>query len=68
MSFGLCSLSILACYEKVDSAGMHLGNYQIVPGIVSLVSPVRERYQWSYGISVTMPIDFAFSWIGNSLK
>ncbi len=68
LSFGLCSVSVLACYEKVESPNMHFGNHQIFPGIISILSPVRERYQWSYGVSVTLPIDFAFSWIGSSLK
>lgn len=68
LSFGLCSFSFLACYQKADDIGLHLGNNQVVPGIMLIVSPVRERYRWSYGVSVSLPIDFAFSWIGYTLK
>jgi len=67
LSFGLCSFSFLACYEKVVDIGLHFGNNQVIPGILLIASPIRDRYRWSYGISITLPVDFAFSWIGNAL-
>ena len=68
LCFGLFSVSFLARYAKVDDIGLHLGNNQVVPAVLLIASPVRERYRWSYGISVSLPLDFAFTWIGNALK
>jgi hypothetical protein len=68
LSFGLFSVSFLARYEKAEDVGLHLGNNQIVPAAFAVASPLRERYRWSYGISVSLPLDFAFSWIGNALR
>jgi hypothetical protein len=68
LSFGLFSVSFLARYEKAEDVGLHLGNNQIVPAVFAAASPLRERHRWSYGISVSLPLDFAFSWIGNALR
>jgi len=68
LSFGLFSVSFLACYQKVDDIGLHLGKNQIIPDIFLVQTPIRERYRWSYGISITLPIDFAASWIALSVK
>jgi hypothetical protein len=68
LSFGLFSVNFMACYGKLHDVGFLLGANQLVPNMVGIFPLIKEKYTWSYGLAVTIPIDFAVSWLALSLK
>ncbi len=73
LSLGLVSFHYLACYAKSDVIQSRkfvktAGNYQIVPIDMAINPPIKTKYNWTHGFSVSFPLDFAAALITRAIE